>query len=262
MIPKIIHYCWLSNDPIPDSLQRCLDSWKLHLPDYKFILWNFNRFDISTSTWVRQAFESRKYAFAADYIRLYALFHYGGFYLDMDVEILKPLDSFLGLGTMICWQKDIGGLEVAAMGVEQGCEWIKVCMDYYKDRSFIVSSKEFDTKPLPQIVESQLVHNGYKLITVKNIRDAEAVRGYKEIPVFTSDYFSPKSYKSHRIELTENSVSIHHFAGSWVTEPPSVKMERELWNFLGLKNLNLINKIKWLPVNLLNKLHKSRPANE
>lgn len=44
MIPKIIHYCWLSNDPIPDDLKSCMDSWKKYLPDYEFILWNFERF--------------------------------------------------------------------------------------------------------------------------------------------------------------------------------------------------------------------------
>ena len=38
MIPKIIHYCWLSNDPIPDDLKTCMDSWKKYLPDYEFIL--------------------------------------------------------------------------------------------------------------------------------------------------------------------------------------------------------------------------------
>ena len=31
MIPKVIHYCWLSGDPIPEKLQRCLDSWKKFL---------------------------------------------------------------------------------------------------------------------------------------------------------------------------------------------------------------------------------------
>ena len=44
MIPKIIHYCWLSNDPIPAKLKKCMDSWKKQLPDYEFMLWNFDRF--------------------------------------------------------------------------------------------------------------------------------------------------------------------------------------------------------------------------
>ena len=49
MIPKVIHYCWLSGDPIPEKLQRCMDSWKKFLPDYEFVLWDLERFDIKTS---------------------------------------------------------------------------------------------------------------------------------------------------------------------------------------------------------------------
>ena len=52
MIPKIIHYCWLSDDPIPNELEHYMASWKKKLPDYEFILWNFNRFDKNSSVWV------------------------------------------------------------------------------------------------------------------------------------------------------------------------------------------------------------------
>ncbi len=44
MIPKIIHYCWLSDDPIPDNLSRCIDTWHKFMPDYRFIKWDFSIF--------------------------------------------------------------------------------------------------------------------------------------------------------------------------------------------------------------------------
>ena len=72
MIPKIIHYCWLSGDEFPPLIQKCLDTWKEKLPDYEFILWDTNKFKLDDNIWVKQAFETKKYAFAADYIRLYA----------------------------------------------------------------------------------------------------------------------------------------------------------------------------------------------
>ena len=59
MIPKTIHYCWLSNDPIPESLQTYMQSWRRYLPDFEFILWDFNRFDKSKSLWVQEAFERK-----------------------------------------------------------------------------------------------------------------------------------------------------------------------------------------------------------
>ena len=85
MIPKIIHYCWLSNDPYPAKIQHCINSWKKKLPGYEIKLWNLQNFPLEKSEWVKQAFEAKKYAFAADYIRCYALYTYGGIYLDSDV---------------------------------------------------------------------------------------------------------------------------------------------------------------------------------
>ena len=93
MIPKIIHFCWLSDDKFPDVIEKCMASWHKKLPDYEFILWDTNRFNLEDSTWVKQAFESKKYAFAADYIRLFAVFNYGGIYMDTDIEVLKKFDD-------------------------------------------------------------------------------------------------------------------------------------------------------------------------
>ena len=69
MISKVIHLCWLSGDPYPEKIKKCIDSWKRVLPDYEIMLWDTKRFDLDSSIWVKQAFEAKKYAFAADYIR-------------------------------------------------------------------------------------------------------------------------------------------------------------------------------------------------
>ena len=160
MIPKIIHYCWLSNDPIPSNIQHYMDSWKKYLPDYEFIHWNFDKFDKSSSRWVSEAFDNKKYAFAADYIRLYALYHYGGIYLDMDVEVLKSFNPFLSLQTMMGWQYGKGkGLEVAAFGVERHASWVKLCLDSYDKRPFVLPDGSFDIlQPLPLQVEKTLLN--------------------------------------------------------------------------------------------------------
>lgn len=57
----------------------------------------FDKISIGKNIWVRQAYERKKYAFAADYIRIYALVTEGGIYLDSDVEVLKPFDDLLHL---------------------------------------------------------------------------------------------------------------------------------------------------------------------
>jgi mannosyltransferase OCH1-like enzyme len=106
MIPKIIHYCWLSGDPIPQDYQNCMDTWKQILKGYEFVLWDSKRFDINSVLWVKQAFETGLYAFAADYIRLYAVYNCGGIYLDMDMEAVKPFDELLNADIMLAYEHD------------------------------------------------------------------------------------------------------------------------------------------------------------
>ena len=33
-IPKKIHYCWFGRNPLPESAQKCIASWRKYLPDY------------------------------------------------------------------------------------------------------------------------------------------------------------------------------------------------------------------------------------
>lgn len=249
MIPKIIHYCWLSNDPIPARLKKCMDSWKKQLHDYEFMLWNFDRFAKDRSVWVSQAFDSRKYAFAADYIRLYALYNYGGIYLDMDVEVVRPFDSLLGLKTMLCWQKGCDGLEVATFGAEKGSKWVKECLDYYQNREFILPDGTCSVKPLPNIVEDILRHKGYKLVDCSSIADAKNTeRQYAErndsyvLPILTDNFFSPCSYDDATTCVTDDTYSIHHFAGTWL--PWYSRMKRTVYNSLGLKNQSPLKMLK------------------
>ena len=84
MIPRKLHYCWMSDDPLSESLQACVDSWSKHLGDFELIHWNSGRFDVHAVPFVSAAFKERKWAFVADYVRAYALYHEGGIYLDSD----------------------------------------------------------------------------------------------------------------------------------------------------------------------------------
>ena len=237
MIPKIIHYCWLSDDPIPTDLEKCMRTWKKNLPDYEFMKWDFTRFSKESSQWVKEAFDAKKYAFAADYIRLYALYNFGGIYLDMDVEVLRSYDEFLQLDTMLCYENSgKGKLEVAAFGVKEKSEWVGKCLDYYKNRSFIKSDGSYDMKVLPYVIRDCLYESEFGLVNVNSITDALSV-GNKSIPVFPFDFFSPKSYDTGKIEQTFNTYSIHHFAGTWVSK--SDKLHLVLWRLIpdGIKQL-------------------------
>src|SRR5580704_2025815 len=95
MIPKKIHYCWLSGDAPPVKIRDCMDSWRKIMPDYELVCWDAKKFDIQSNMFVADACRARKWAFAADYIRLHALYTEGGIYLDSDVIVKKRFDPML-----------------------------------------------------------------------------------------------------------------------------------------------------------------------
>ena len=90
---KKIHYCWFGGKELPSKVKKCIATWKKMLPDYEIKEWNEENFDINTNTFVKEAYENKKWAFVSDYVRIYALYNEGGIYLDTDVKILKDLDG-------------------------------------------------------------------------------------------------------------------------------------------------------------------------
>lgn len=72
MVPKIIHFCWLSGEEYPELVQKCILSWKKVMPDFRIICWTTGNFDINSNNFVKEAVECRKWAYnliISDYMR-------------------------------------------------------------------------------------------------------------------------------------------------------------------------------------------------
>jgi len=100
-IPKIIHLCWFGEQPYPTIVLRCLHSWYRRLPDYKIMLWNDASHLYGEFPFIEEALKSKKYAFAADVVRVYAVYKYGGIYMDSDIFVRKRFDNYLNHRTVL-----------------------------------------------------------------------------------------------------------------------------------------------------------------
>lgn len=159
-----------------------MTSWKKYLPDYKFIEWNESNFPIDYNKFVKEAYEQKKYAFVSDVVRLWALYNYGGIYLDVDVEVFKPLDEFLNEPAFTGFE-NIGFPVCATMGAEKGNPLIKELLDYYND-------KEFTTKTNTVIISEILEKHGID-------RDKNEIQRTNEITVYPKEYFVGGLYTKH-----------------------------------------------------------------
>ncbi len=206
MIPKTIHYCWFGRNSKPKLAEKCIKSWKKYCKDYEIIEWNEDNFDINSNAFVKEAYEAKKWAFVTDYVRLWAMYNYGGIYMDTDVEVIKPLDKFLHHDAFSGFE-DETHIPTGIMASEKNGSVIGLLLGEYKDKHFIKSDGTFDLTTNVTLITDQLSKYGF----VPN-NSHQCVEGFVLYP---KDYFCPKNYQTDEIEKTKNTHTIHHFTASW-----------------------------------------------
>lgn len=232
MIPKIIHYCWFGRNPLPEDVKTYIEGWKKHCPDYEIIEWNEDNFDINSNAYVKEAYESRKWAFVTDYVRLYALYNQGGIYMDTDVEVLKPLDRFLNEEAFSGFEneKAVPTGILASVPKQQA---IGDLLHEYDNRHFLNEQGEMDMTTNVVTISNYFIKNGMRMDNTK-----QTVNGFTMYPC---EYFCPKNSRTLKIEVTKNTYTIHHFAGTWVAEKTNFRLK--IKKLLGPKLCGVVVKI-------------------
>ncbi|MDR1760462.1 MAG: glycosyl transferase [Fibrobacter sp.] len=231
-IPKIIHYCWLSGNEMPENIVECIDSWKEKMPEYELVLWNKNKFDITSVPFVEEACKAKKWAFAADYIRMYAIYTEGGIYLDTDVYVKKSFNDFLDNGFFTAVEyhekqakngihllnedgslKDKNNdeiltngiqLQAAVMGGVKGHPFLKSCMDWYHNKHFILEDGSyFDKMISPDIFAHVAAEYGFRY---KN----ELQKLKNNMVIYPNNIFA-----GSLAQETEESYAVHRCEASW-----------------------------------------------
>lgn len=239
MNKKQIHYCWFGRGELPELAIRCINSWKKQMPDYEIIEWNEDNFDVRMIPYSSAAYDAKKYAFVSDYARFWVLYHYGGIYLDTDVELLQPLDDIISQGPFLGCERDGVNEHTNFIAVNPGVGmYAEAKMPFYENLLAKYKQMEFNTdvSKIPTIVDhttnALLEHGLVKTDQIQNVCG---------INVYPKEYFCPKSIITGETKITRNSYSIHHFNGSWQTGMQKLKLG--VW-FVLRRMKDLISKLK------------------
>lgn len=223
MIPKIIHYCWFGRNPKPRLAERCIASWKKYCPDYKIIEWNEDNFDVHMNGYTEYCYENKKWAFLSDYVRLAVVSEHGGLYFDTDVELIKSPEklteheAFFGFETS---EYVASGLGFGSVSHGAAIELMISEYDELLDGLHGVTG-------CPRLNTSALLKLGLKQDgTYQNLSDTV---------VLPSDYLNPYESSTGRLNITENTISIHWYSASWMTRKQLVrqKITRPLHRIFG-----------------------------
>lgn len=207
-IPKVIHYCWFGGKEKPEIVKRCIDSWHSNLPDYEVKEWNEQNFDIHCNPYVKGAYESKKFAFVSDYVRVHVLYHYGGIYLDTDVEVFKNFDNLLHHDSFWGFEQE-NYIATSTIGATKGNPLIKIFLDSYQEKDFIKEDGSFDDLTNVAVITGILETKGLK-------KNGELQEIDKLGVFYPQTYFSPYDYINCRKLITENTYTIHYFHKSWL----------------------------------------------
>lgn len=219
---------------MPELARKCISSWHQNMPDYEYKLWDEDNFDVDQIPYTKEAYETRKYAFVSDYVRLWALEREGGVYLDVDFEVYKSFDDLLYL-------KAFAGFEGSKhlplmMGViasEAHGTWVKEQLQYYMDRHFVALDGKIDLTTNVMFVSEKMRNQGF----VQNGREQD----YKDLHVFPVEYFCPKQTTGEYFR-TDNTYCESIGVSSWMGQGKGWK----IWvaKVIGAKHMPQLIKLK------------------
>ena len=209
MIPKIIHYCWFGRSEKSQFVKKCIDSWKRYCPDFEIIEWNEDNFDLDYNDYVRYCYNNRKWAFLSDFVRLAVVAERGGLYFDTDVELVKSPEEVLQYEAFYGFENDEYVNSGQGFGAVSGHSTVIRMRDEYAS----LTPDENGDYPLigcPRINTQILADMGLKRDgTRQNVAGAE---------IFPEDYFNPYDDPTGRLNKTQNTISIHWYAKSWMSK--------------------------------------------
>lgn len=225
-VDKVIHYCWFGQKEKPESVKKMISSWKKYCPDYKIIEWNEDNSNLQECLYVKQAYENKKYAFVADYVRMKVLYEQGGVYLDTDVELTKNIDQFLENDMTISFQDD-KYINTGLIITKPKNSIIKKMIEYYQTHNFVKEDMSLDMKTNVSILTDILLLHGLQANNTN-----QQVEG---ITILTNDYFAPLNFQTRVMKKTENTHAIHWFDATWLSTNKRIqlKLKRCLRRIIG-----------------------------
>ena len=218
MIPKIIHYCWFGGNPKTELINKCIQSWKQYMPDYEIMEWNEKNFDVNQCSFSADAYNVKKWAFVSDYARFKVLEQYGGVYFDTDVELLKPIPE------EILSKNAFSGVEsssnLISPGLVFGCipqySIVKELVNEYEKALFDVDNPKIVNRFTTEVLQKKgyVVNGEYQIVGDMAIYDADVFCGY-DIDI-------------NEVKITERTISVHHYASSWM----NIGLKRKIQNLI------------------------------
>lgn len=216
--------------------------------------WNELNFDVTSNSYVYNAYKQKKFAFVSDYARLKVLYDVGGFYFDTDVELFRSIDMYKDCNfisgiaffaefedhkhllneDLLPKQSNILvpclGIMSAVMGVQPNNQLIGKVLEFYDNLR--EGNEYFNGIVLDQIMAIKAIEFGF---IFKNIQQCLA----NHIVLLSSSDFC-----SSEDQYNSESFLLHHCAQSWQNKTKIQRLHLFLDKYYLLKTYKKAMKFK------------------
>lgn len=164
----------------------------------KIIEWNESNCNLGINYYVQEAYESGLWAFVSDYVRLKALYEYGGIYFDTDVEVKKTFSEKFFEADLVLGYMYECTISTAVIMAAPRHPYIKGLLDLY------------ETMPLQKNKPNNAVFNDYTFAHYPDFLLNGQLREFA-----SGCFIYPRYYFEVPTFGGEGGYSVHHFMGSW-----------------------------------------------
>jgi mannosyltransferase OCH1-like enzyme len=130
MIPKIIHYIWFGDQSKKPTGR--INQWKEVLVGWEFREWGEREIDLDKYSYVRFAYDAKRYGICIDPFRPYILYTCGGVWLDTDVNVYKDFSDLLNCSLLVGCHYRMG-VSLGVLGTEANHPIMKTSIDWYDE---------------------------------------------------------------------------------------------------------------------------------
>ena len=168
---------------------------------------------------IDEALDHRKWAFAADVVRFYAVYTEGGVYMDSDILLYRGFDHLVPQHGFATFNESIAGegsafcLQAAFFMGEKGNDFCRQMVNYYRDRHFVKADGSLDETISPVIMAR--LAEGY------GITNTATTQRLGAITVYPTHYVAPRK----RYAKTAETFARHLVNHSWKKRKLGRKVE-------------------------------------
>lgn len=216
-VPHLIHYCWFGGNALSATAQRSLKSWEKYAPGFEIRRWDETNAPLKDCAFVQGAYEAGKWAFVSDYVRFWALYRFGGVYMDVGSELIRDISPLME-------KAPFSAIELITLTVNTGLiiccppgnQIVREVLDVYQRTPFIGTEDYLRSHTVNEIFTTVLERRGYQRRNTQQVIDGWTI--------LSSDYFDP-FYGFGGFHIKKNTYSVHHSSASWCDPVQQKKQE-------------------------------------